>query len=69
MRKQGIKRKDFGCCPGHDKFPNETYGTRLSKKLKRRTDQLANMRARRWATRELEKEVETLETEENEVLV
>lgn len=21
MRKEGIKRQDFGCCPGHDKFP------------------------------------------------
>ena len=47
MRKEGIKRQDFGCCPGHDKFPNHTYNTRASKKAKRRTDQLANMRARR----------------------
>lgn len=53
MRKEGIKRKDFGCCPGHDKFPSETYGSRTSKKAKRRTDQLANMRTRRWAKWEL----------------
>ena len=31
MRKEGIKRQDFGCCPGHDKFPNHTYNTRASK--------------------------------------
>ena len=60
MRKEGIKRQDFGCCPGHDKFPNYTYNTRASKKAKRRTDQLANMRARRWAKRELLIELELL---------
>ena len=58
MRKQGIKRKDSGCCPGHDKFPRETYGSRTSKKAKRRTDQLANQRARAWGKVELMKAVE-----------
>ena len=53
MRKQGIKRKDFGCCPGHDKFPKETYNTRTSLKAKRRTDQIANQRARAWAKIEI----------------
>lgn len=48
MRKRGVKRKDFGCCPGHDKFPDHSYTTRVSQKLKRRTDQLANKRARLW---------------------
>lgn len=23
MRPYGLKRKDFGCCPGHDKFPRD----------------------------------------------
>lgn len=32
MRKEGIKRQDFGCCPGHDKFPNHTYNTVLQRK-------------------------------------
>jgi hypothetical protein len=49
MRKQGIKRKDYGCCPGHDKFPREAYGSRPSQKAKRRTDRLANKRARAWS--------------------
>lgn len=48
MRKQGIKRKDFGCCPGHDKFQNTTYNTRLSKKAKRKSDKIANRRFRAW---------------------
>ncbi|MBF0462980.1 MAG: hypothetical protein HQL87_16545 [Magnetococcales bacterium] len=25
MRPYGIKRKDFGCCPGHDKFPVDPH--------------------------------------------
>ena len=48
MRKRGIKRKDNGCCPAHDKFPNESYNTRPSQKAKRKTDKLANRRAREW---------------------
>ena len=60
MKKQGIKRKDFGCCPGHDKFPNETYNTRTSMKAKRRTDQLANKRARAWGKVELLMELSEL---------
>lgn len=32
MRKEGIKRQDFGCCPGHDKFPNHTYIPVLQRK-------------------------------------
>lgn len=58
MRKKSIKRHDFGCCLGHDKFPDHTYNTCASKKAKRRTDQLANMRARRWAKWELLIELE-----------
>lgn len=48
MKKQGIKYKDSGCCPGHDKFPRETYNNRRSLKAKRKTDALANRRARAW---------------------
>jgi hypothetical protein len=28
----GVKRGDFGCCPGHDKFPWDTYKNKRSKK-------------------------------------
>lgn len=34
MKPYGVKRKDQGCCPGHDKFPYESYGSRVSMKLK-----------------------------------
>ena len=60
MRKQGIKRKDSGCCPGHDKFPREAYGTRTSMRAKRVTDMLANRRARAWGKVEMQKEIENL---------
>lgn len=48
MKKEGIKYKDSGCCPGHDKFPREAYKNRSSLKAKRRTDKLANKRFRTW---------------------
>ena len=25
MKAYGVKRKDQGCCPGHDKYPSEAY--------------------------------------------
>ena len=51
------KGQDQGCCPGHDKFPYESYGSRVSMKLKRRTDQLAHRRARSWERQEIFKEL------------
>ena len=54
MQPYGIKKADSGCCPGHDKFPRETYGTRTSLKAKRKTDRCAHKRARKWAKNELE---------------
>lgn len=68
MKKQGIKRKDSGCCPGHDKFPRETYGSRASKKAKRKTDQLANQRARAWGKIELMKALDESVEDINELL-
>lgn len=31
-----LRRGDCGCCPGHDKFPCETYRNRRSKKARSR---------------------------------
>lgn len=31
-----IRRGDCGCCPGHDKFPNDSYNSRRSKKARAR---------------------------------
>lgn len=57
MKPYGVKRKDQGCCPGHDKFPYESYGSRVSMRLKRRTDQLAHRRARSWERQEIFKKL------------
>jgi hypothetical protein len=27
MKAYGKKRKDGGCCPGHDKYPSDRYNT------------------------------------------
>lgn len=41
MKPIGIRSKDFGCCPGHDKVPYKTQdetnrGGRRSRKIKRK---------------------------------
>lgn len=46
MRAYGVDRKDRGCCPGHDKFPRDTYNNRRSKKAHARAVRLAHKRAR-----------------------
>lgn len=25
MKPYGVQKKDQGCCPGHDKYPSESY--------------------------------------------
>ena len=46
MRAYGVRRKDRGCCPGHDKFPPDTYNSRRSKKARAKAAQLAHGIAR-----------------------
>jgi hypothetical protein len=55
MKAYGVKRKDRGCCPGHDKFPNDTYNTRASLKARRRARLKAHKRARAWNKIEVRK--------------
>lgn len=46
MKAYGVDRKDCGCCPGHDKFPGDCYGSRRSAKAHSRARRLAHKRAR-----------------------
>ena len=46
MRAYGVRRQDRGCCPGHDKFPWDTYRSRRSKKAQTRDTKLAHQIAR-----------------------
>lgn len=35
MKAYGVKKKDAGCCPGHDKYPSEHYKMKRTKSKKR----------------------------------
>jgi hypothetical protein len=52
MKAYGVRRKDAGCCPGHDKYPHDSYGcTRASARRARLRP--AKKHARTVAGREL----------------
>jgi len=42
-----------GCCPGHDQFPVETYGSRLSQRARSRHKKVEHQAARSIAKRAL----------------
>jgi len=49
MTAYGVKRKDIGCCPGHDKYPKEVYlmTSRVSRKRRlRHAKKSARMKAK-----------------------
>jgi hypothetical protein len=46
MKAYGIKKKDWGCCPGHDKFSDQKYNTRSSEKAHTRDTKYAHRRER-----------------------
>lgn len=52
MRAYGVRRWDRCCCPGHDKFPGESYKNRRSKKAlarsKKQSRNIARVRTRMW---------------------
>lgn len=53
MKAYGILRKDYGCCPGHDKFPKESYNGPSSKRKRRRLTKIAHSIARARVKQEL----------------
>ncbi len=55
MKAYGVRRKDFGCCPGHDKFPKETYKNRKSIRAQTRDTRIAHKAARARSKIELRK--------------
>lgn len=57
MKAYGIRRKDTGCCPGHDKFPTDTFKGRASVKARGRDKAAAHGRERLEAEREIRKEL------------
>jgi hypothetical protein len=46
MKAYGIRKKDWGCCPGHDKFSDQKYNTNTSQKAHTRDTKYAHRRER-----------------------
>lgn len=46
MRPLGVDRKDRGCCPGHDKYPADRYGSARSRRARARGVRLSHKRDR-----------------------
>ena len=57
MKALGIRRKDWGCCPGHDKFSAETYNNNTSQKAHSRDTKFAHRRARLEDKRKMNEEL------------
>lgn len=51
----------YGCCPGHDMFPVETYSSNRSKRARARDKKVEHQLARSIAKRKTRKEVLELE--------
>jgi hypothetical protein len=47
MKAYGRHKKDCWCCPGHDKFPSESYNNRRSKHAHTRDTKIMHRAERR----------------------
>lgn len=47
-----------GCCPGHDSYPNDTYGNRSSWKARSKGKTLEHKRVRTGVKQELKRELD-----------
>lgn len=63
MKPYGVKRKDSGCCPGHDKFPRDKYGSARSRRARAKARLIAHKRARAQEAQTLSKESTQIATE------
>ena len=61
MKAYGVKVKDAGCCPFHDKFPGDSYGNRRSKKAHGKARHSAHSRARAVARAVARREIKAEE--------
>jgi hypothetical protein len=52
MKAYGKKRKDGGCCPGHDKYPGDRYNTTTATQ-RRHAQKHRKTSARQIARREI----------------
>lgn len=59
FQQSGKHGYDCWCCPGHDKWPNETYNNNRSKRARSRDKKLEHQTARTVANRDMLKELST----------
>ena len=52
MKAYGVKRQDYGCCPGHDKYPSDRYNC-TSADQRKRAQKSRKTRARQEAKKEI----------------
>jgi len=52
MKAYGVDRRDRGCCPGHDKFPRDSYNSARSRRAHSKANLIAHKRA--WARARIE---------------
>jgi hypothetical protein len=46
MKAYGVKPRDRGCCPGHDKYPADSSRNRRSKRARAKSRRLSHKAAR-----------------------
>lgn len=56
-----LRRGDSGCCPGHDKFPNDTYSSRRSHQARARDIKSEHQLVRQIHKRALDRELRELD--------
>ena len=60
FQREGKQGADCWCCPGHDKWPDETYANNRSKHARSRDKKIEHQLARTLAKREMRKELLSL---------
>lgn len=55
-----LKRGVSGCCPGHDNYPNDSYGNRRSKKARRITKKKEHKYVRTLLSRSIKEEINSM---------
>lgn len=58
MRAYGVDRGDAGCCPGHDKFPPDSYNSARSRRAHAKARRISHKRARFRAKNFIKNEVQ-----------
>ena len=62
MKPFGVRRRDRGCCPGHDKYPPDRYGCT---RARRRAQQPRKTSARQAGRKEIDRELRDLAAQHN----